>query len=127
MLGKKIKDGQQWVDLILPILLTYNNKLVHSSTGLTPKEARLPSNELTTYVNISLPTKHNNNYPEIKVVDKFHIYTKRTNMHKSHISVWYDIAYDDIASTHSHGITFCTTTARNKNTFLRHEFLTKNV
>ena len=46
MLDKIIKPGQQWTDLIYPILLTYSNKLAHSSTDFTPKEARTHENEL---------------------------------------------------------------------------------
>ena len=46
----------QCVDLIRPILLTYNNKLVHATTGLT-KESRDPSNELQAYVNMKC-TQH---------------------------------------------------------------------
>ncbi len=29
MLDKRIKPGMQWTELIYPILLTYNNKLLH--------------------------------------------------------------------------------------------------
>ncbi|MFM7980590.1 MAG: hypothetical protein ACKPKO_14855, partial [Candidatus Fonsibacter sp.] len=114
MLDKRIKPGQQWTDLIFPILLTYNNKLVPSATGLTPKDARLPSNELTAYVSMSLQAKHQKKNPEIKVGDKVYIYTKRTNMQKSHVSVWSDIAYEEIDISHSHGITLYNTTAREK-------------
>ena len=82
MLDKRIKEGQQWTDLIFPILLTYNNKIVNSATGLAPKDARLPSHELTTFVNMSLQAKHQKQYPKIKVGDKVYVYTKRTMMHK---------------------------------------------
>ena len=43
---KKGKDNIQWTDYIFEILLTYNNKMKHSATGFTPKDARKPSNEL---------------------------------------------------------------------------------
>ena len=56
---------------IYPILLTYNNKMVHSSTGLTPNEARKPQNELTAYLNMTLKAKHIIKYPEIKNVIRF--------------------------------------------------------
>jgi hypothetical protein len=36
-LDKIIKPDQQWTELVFPILLTYNNKLVHSSIDFTPK------------------------------------------------------------------------------------------
>ena len=65
----------QRFDLIYPILLAYNNKLVHSATGLTPKEARDPSNELEAYINMKLKAKHTRNNPHINVGDKVYIYT----------------------------------------------------
>ena len=37
---KKGKANIQWVDYIFEIMITYNNKDVHSATGLTPSEAR---------------------------------------------------------------------------------------
>ena len=43
---KKGKGDIQWTDYIFEILLTYNNKMKHSATGFTPKDARKPSNEL---------------------------------------------------------------------------------
>ena len=39
--GKEIID---WTDYILEIMLTYNNKDVHSSTGQTPNEERTRMN-----------------------------------------------------------------------------------
>ena len=36
---ERVKVGQQWRDLLCPILLTYNRKVVHSAEGLTPKGA----------------------------------------------------------------------------------------
>ena len=56
---KKTKPNMQWTDLIYPIQLTYNNKKVHSSTGLTPNEARKPSNELESFINMKMRAKHN--------------------------------------------------------------------
>ena len=32
LLDKRINPDEQWADLIFPILLTYNNKLVHCAT-----------------------------------------------------------------------------------------------
>ncbi|MFM7987760.1 MAG: hypothetical protein ACKPKO_51455 [Candidatus Fonsibacter sp.] len=40
MLDKRIKPGMHWIDLIYPILLTNNNKLIHSATKQTPNNAR---------------------------------------------------------------------------------------
>ena len=41
------------------IILTYKNKMVHSSTGLAPNEARKPQYELTAYLHMTLKAKHN--------------------------------------------------------------------
>ena len=61
MLYTIIKPNMQWAHPIYPILLTYNNKLLHSPTGLTPKEARDPPNELEAYVNMKLKAKATQN------------------------------------------------------------------
>ena len=37
---KKGKQNIQWIDYIFEIMLTYNNKDKHSSTGLTPNDAK---------------------------------------------------------------------------------------
>ena len=73
MLDKRIKPDQQWIDLIYPILLTYNNKLVHSATEMTPKEATKPENELSAYVNMKLKAKRSRRYPPLAVGEKVHI------------------------------------------------------
>ena len=57
MLDARIKPGQQWTEWIQPILLTYNNKLDHAATGLTPKEASEQDHELDVYVNQKLKAK----------------------------------------------------------------------
>ena len=56
------------------ILLTYNNKLVHSATDMTPKKAAKPENELNSYVNMKLKAKHSRRYSRLAVGDKVHIY-----------------------------------------------------
>ena len=53
VLDTRIKPNMQWADLIYVILLTYNNKIVHSAIPLTPKEASGPSNEQEAYANLN--------------------------------------------------------------------------
>ena len=43
---KKGKKNIDWSDYIFEILLTYNNKMVRSTTELAPNEARKPQSEL---------------------------------------------------------------------------------
>ena len=44
---KKGKTNIQWTEYIFEILLTYNNKNIHSTTKFTPSQAKLPKNELS--------------------------------------------------------------------------------
>ena len=69
MLDKRIKPDEHWTDLIYPILLTYNSKLVHSATEVTPDDARKKSNELMIYINMKMTATHNRRYPELNVGD----------------------------------------------------------
>ena len=130
MLDKRLENDNesnvQWTKYIYPILLTYNNKMVHSSTGFTPNEARKPENELTVYLNMTVKAKHNRRYPDINIGDKVFIYMKRQAHQKSHVSLWSDVSYEVEDISTAHGISFYKTTARDK-PFLRHELLKNNV
>ena len=45
MIYKRIEHtNQNWWEVLYPVALTYNNKMVHSITKLTPAEAMKPSN-----------------------------------------------------------------------------------
>ena len=59
------QKGQQWADLIYPIMLKYNNKLLHSAKGLTPKAGSKQENELNANVNLNLKAKRSRKYPAI--------------------------------------------------------------
>ena len=77
MLDKRLKPNQQWTDLIYQILLDPNNKLVHSTTELTPSDAKKPSSELMTNINMKLKAKHNRKCLDIIIVDNEKIYQKQ--------------------------------------------------
>ena len=80
MLDKRVKPGQQWALLIFPIPLTYTNKLVHSATEMTPKEASKQENELNVYVNLKLKaTRSHKGDTAISARDMVHIYTQRNH------------------------------------------------
>ena len=86
MLDKRLDNEKhtnvQWTKYIYPILLTYNNKMVHSSTGLTPNDARKPQNELTVYLNMTLKAKRIRKYPDINIGDKVFIFMKERQIKK---------------------------------------------
>ena len=86
--GKKGKANIQWTDYIFEILLTYNNKNVHSATKFTPSEAKKPENEFEVKLNISLQAKKSRVYPEIEVGDSVKIMRKKGISEKERTSHW---------------------------------------
>ena len=54
---KKGKENIHWTDYILEIMLTYNNKDVHSSTGQTLNEEKKNKNEYKSVMNVSMKAK----------------------------------------------------------------------
>ena len=98
MLYKRIEASKdpnpQWHDFIYPILLTYNNKLVHSTTGMTPSQAEKPDNQLTAKLTMDMKAKRDRKYPEIDVGDRVKIYKKKKpGFQKERVSVWSAISY----------------------------------
>ena len=83
---KKGKENIQWTDYIFEIMLTYNNKDIHSSTGQTPNEARKKKNEYQSVMNVSLKAKKERTYPEINVGDKVKILRKKAITEKERTS-----------------------------------------
>ena len=61
---KKGKENIQWIDYLTEIMLTYNNKDIHSSIGQTPNEARKERNEFKSKLNVSVQAKKQRLYPE---------------------------------------------------------------
>ena len=91
---KKNKKDIQWTDYNFEILLTYNNKMVHSSTGHTPKEALKEKNYLKAKVKMSMDAVKTRKYPEINVGDKVKIYRKKAITEKERTSNWSKEAYE---------------------------------
>ena len=83
---KKGKDNIQWTDYILEIMLTYNNKDIHSAIGQTPNEARKKENEFKSVLNVSMKAKKEKIYPELKVGDKVKILRKKAITEKERTS-----------------------------------------
>ena len=98
MLYKRIENSKdknpQWNDFIFEVVLTYNNKLKHSSTKFTPNEARTKGNEFNVKLNMLLNQKHSRNYPLLQEGSKVKIYRKKRTGEKSHISYWSENTYE---------------------------------
>ena len=114
MLDKRITPGEDRTGLIYPILLTYNNKLVHAATEFTPNDARKETNELMTYINMKMKAKHNRRYPELHFRDHVQIYQKIKLFVKGHVSRWTNETYTSTSISRSNGVVFYNTTARAK-------------
>ena len=85
---KKGKENIQWVDYNLEIMLTYNDKMKHSATGMTPKEARKDNNEFRAMLNAASKAKKERIYPTLEVGDKVKIMRKKAITEKERTSHW---------------------------------------
>ena len=85
---KKGKTNLDWADYIFQIMLTYNNKNIHTSTKMTPKEARLKRNEYAVKLNLELRALKNRKYPELNVGDEVKVMRKKAITEKERSSRW---------------------------------------
>ena len=69
-------------------LLTYNDQHIHSSTGFTPKQARLKRNEYAVKLNLELGALKNRKYPELNVGDEVKVMRKKAITEKERTSRW---------------------------------------
>ena len=83
---KKGKQNIDWTDYIFQIMITYNNKNIHSSTQMTPKEARLKRNEYAVKLNLELRALKNRTYPELNVGDEVKVMRKKAITEKERSS-----------------------------------------
>ena len=114
MFDKRVKPNQQWIDVVFQILLTYNNKLIHSATNFKPSGAKMPSHELMTYIHMKLKANNNRTYLDIKIGDNVKIYQKKKFFDKGHKSKWSNASLKITGITKSHGLSFFNTSARAK-------------
>ena len=85
---KKNKKGLQWTDYILQILLTYNNKNIHSSIKMTPKEAMKKNREYEVKLNLEVRALKNRKYPPVEVGDEVKVMRKKMITEKERSSHW---------------------------------------
>lgn len=119
---KKGKKTVQWTDYNLEILLTYNDKMVHSSTGMTPKEALKGEKNLKAKIKMSANATRSRKYPEIQIGDRVKIYRKKAITEKERTSNWSNETYEVEGIEKKLGQTYFKTTKRER-LYLRHELL----
>ena len=115
-------SDKTWKDVLYEVLLTYNNKDVHNSTGLTPAEAKLDKNRLQTKMNLELHRISKRKYPNVEVGDKVKLYKKKGRFDKENVSVWLPQTHDVALITESMGQKYYHITGHKK-PFVRHEIL----
>ena len=66
-----------WTIILKPFLdIYFNNKMVHSTTGLRSNEARKDENSIEVKANSVIKEKYLRNYPNIKAGDDVRIFEK---------------------------------------------------
>ena len=120
---KKGKTNILWTEYIFEILLTYNNKNIHSTTKFTPSQAKLPKNEFEVKLNISLQAKRNRTYPEIEVGDSVKIMRKKGISEKERTSHWLRTPQKIKRTDKKLGQNYYYLESDDKRGYLRHELL----
>ena len=85
-----------WVTLLPFIFTKYNEKTVHETIGMTPKEATLKRNEFEVLFNIASKAKHARLYPPLHVGSLVRKYKKGDNVgsKKGWVSKWSDRVFE---------------------------------
>ena len=119
---KKNKKDIHWTDYIFEILPTYNNKMEHSATSLSPNEARKPRHEFNVKLNISTKAVKKRVYPDLDVNDKVKLERKKGITEKQQTSHWLKEIFTITKIEKKMGQTYYHLEGRNQ-PYLRHELL----
>ena len=90
---KEAKENIQWTDYNFEILLTYNNKMEHSSIGMTPAEALKEKNNYKVKMKMATEATRTRKYPEINIGNEVKIYRKKARTEKERSSNWLPTKY----------------------------------
>jgi hypothetical protein len=118
------KEYKPWYEYLFPVLLTYNNKMVHSSTKFTPVEARRPINSIAVKINLERLRKSDRKYEALEIGDTVRYFRKKDKLDKQHISTWSTNKYEIEEIINQNNQTFYKTSApHHDKLYLRHELL----
>ena len=82
MITKRLEAANQpdgkWTDILNQVQFVYNCKMEHSSTGMTPIQARDEKNHMKVKRNLELHSKSTRKYPEINVGNEEKIHKKNS-------------------------------------------------
>ena len=90
-------------------MLTYNNKMVHSSKTMTPYEATKPSNAIDVKSHIELQASFTRKYPELEIGSSVKFFFKKTLGQQERVSWFSPTAFtvDNITEKHGQTIIKC--------------------
>jgi hypothetical protein len=118
------KEYKPWYDYLFPVLITYNNKLVHSSTKMTPQDARKPINSIAVKINLERLRKTNRKYEALEEGDTVRYFKKKDKLDKERVSTWSTNKYEVEEVINKNNQTFYKTSApHHDKLYLRHELL----
>jgi hypothetical protein len=86
-------ENKRWIDVLFAALTTYNHIDKHSTTKMTPDDARKPHNHLQVKINLELKRVHSRVYPEIHVGDYVRIRKKKDKLDKERVPLWTPTKY----------------------------------
>ena len=123
MIYKRVEaSGERWHEVLCAVLLTYNQKMIHSTTKMTPNDARKEHNHFHVKLNLELKAKHTRKYPTINVGDNVKVYKKKDKLDKERVSNWSKDTYKIEDITESIGQPFYKLEGRPK-PLMRNEIL----
>jgi hypothetical protein len=76
---------------VLPeVLKKYNERMEHSTIGMTPKEATKGSSEFDVKTKLEINRVSNRKYPELNLGNRVRVYKKKSRFAKERVPVWED-------------------------------------
>ena len=89
ILDKRIEDNPRiWRTVLPEALKKYNEKMVHSTIGMTPQDARNPGAEFDVKTNLEIHRISNRKYPELDLGNNVRVYKKKSRFAKERVPVW---------------------------------------
>ena len=89
LLDKRIEDNpRRWTDVLPEVLKKYNEKMVHSTIGMTPEDATKGRSEFDVKTKLEINRISNRKYPELKKNDYVRVYKKKSKFAKERVPVW---------------------------------------
>ena len=106
LIDKRMEDRPKiWTEYLPEVLKKYNEKMVHSATGLTPADAKEDTNYLYAKTNLEVKKIKNRKYPELAVGDRVRVYRKKKKGDKERVPVWEEDVKKITGIKTSHGQT----------------------